>query len=178
MPTPEENRYAATTWTAERLVDLTVPSGQLCSVRRPGVEGLIRQGLLKKTDSLTSLVDNKHIKRVKGQQQINVSSLMQDMDALLNVMDTVDQIISYVVVQPHLVRPVKTVPVLDDEQSEAGETKEVPLEEHERQADVIYTDYVSIEDRMFIFQYAVGGSKDLEQFRKRFNESAGGLASL
>lgn len=178
MPHPDENRYAPTTWTAEQLVDLTVPSGQLCSVRRPGVEGLIRQGLLQKTDSLTSLVDNKHIKRVKGEKQVNVASLMTDMDALLKVMDTVDQIMEYVVVQPKLVRAVKTIPVLDPDGEETDKTEEVPLNEDERIEGVIYTDYVSVEDRMFIFQYAVGGSKDLEQFRKRFRESTGGLASL
>lgn len=173
MPTPSNknatpNPYAPTAWGADQYVDLECPSGQLCQVRRPGVEGLISAGLLKETDSLTSLVENKHVKRVKGEKQVDVGKLMNDTDALTKVLKVVDKIVAYIVIQPSLRLPSITGP--------NGE--ELPMLDEDREQGVIYTDMVDLIDRMFIFQYAVGGSKDIEQFRKQLNESSGGMAAL
>jgi len=41
-----------------------------------------------------------------------------------------------------------------------------------RQDDLVYADMIDIEDKMFIFNFAVGGTRDVEQFR------AGSLQSL
>lgn len=168
---PLENggpKYAPTTWGGERFVDLTVPSGQLCQVRRPGVEGLVRVGLLKQTDALTSIVENKHIKRVKGQKEVDVKSLMGDAESLVKVMGVVDKIVAYVVVQPELRIPTMTTP----------DGEEVPINDADRQSNVIYTDMIDLEDRMFIFQYAVGGSKDIAAFRRQLGEFTGGVATV
>lgn len=155
MPNPD-NKYALTGWSAELFADLQVPSGQICQVRRPGVEGLVRMGLLDKVDSLTGIVDQKHIKRVKGQKVIDEKSLMSDPEALLQAMSTIDKVLCHVVVQPRIERPVVEV-----------DGKEHELPESEYVAGVVYTSMVGIEDKMFIFNYAVGGSKDLEKFRQR-----------
>jgi hypothetical protein len=163
MPNPD-NKYALTGWSAELFADLEVPSGQVCQVRRPGVEGLVRMGLLDKVDSLTGIVDQKHIKRVKGQKVIDEKSLMSDPKALLETMSTIDKVICYVVVQPRIERPVVEV---DGEEHELSESEYV--------AGTVYTSMVGIEDKMFIFNYAVGGSKDLDKFRQRIGKSVPSL---
>ena len=163
MPNPD-NKYALTGWSAELFTDLEVPSGQVCQARRPGVEGLVRMGLLDKVDSLTGIVDSKHIKRVKGQKTIDEKSLMSDPESLLKAMATIDKVICYVVVQPHIQPAVKTV-----------DGQEVPLTDEEYEPGVVYTSMISIEDKMFIFNYAVGGSKDLEKFRQRIGKPLSSL---
>lgn len=167
--TTADNKYAATAWSTEQFSDLTCPSGQLCQVRRPGAEGLMRLGLLDQTKGLTALVDQKHLKRVKGQSEINTTALARDLvkdpAEALKIMGTIDKIVKYVVVQPELQLPFKTSP----------DGQDVPLLDNERVQGTIYTDMIEMEDRLFIFHYAVGGSSDLERFRSEFGESLTGL---
>jgi hypothetical protein len=133
------------------LEDLTVPSGQLCQVRRPGVEGLVKAGVLNDMDSLSAIVDNKHIKRAKGMKptDVNIASLDQaTMDSMFHV---VDRIVCYVVVQPHI--------------------EMTPNDPTRRVSGVIYADMVDLTDKMFLVNYAVGGTRDLERFRGELDES-------
>ena len=144
----DDARYAPTTWgTAPGtfLEDLVVPSGQLCQVRRPGVEGLIKAGVLHDIDSLTAMVEDKHVKRAKGQPQIDVDSVMKDPGALDNILHVTDRVVCYVVVQPRI--------------------EMTPNDPTTRKSGVIYADMVDLEDKMFILNFAVGGTRDFERFR-------------
>lgn len=151
-----------TTWGKNKgeFHELTVPSGQDCLVRRPGVEALIELGLLDKVDGLTGLVDQKHIKRVKGEKTVDVESLAKDKGSLLAVIKTVNEIVVHVVVEPEL----HPIPV-------AGEDGTVPA----RDLDLVYVDDVDLNDKMFIFQYAIGGSSDLEPFREQSKQNVGSV---
>lgn len=140
------------------LHELTVPSGQDCLVRRPGVEPLIEIGLLDKVDGLTGLVDQKHIKRVKGEKSVDIDSLAKDKDSLLNVIKTVNDIIVHVVVEP--------------------EVLPVPEEGTKRDPESVYVDDIDLNDKMFIFNYAIGGTSDLEQFRQQSEQTAGSVATV
>lgn len=175
-----QNRYAPTTWGAPKLQDLEVPSGQLCQVKPPGVEQLIHAGVLENVDTLTSLIDKKHIKRVQGKTPaakksdddvtlpdgsiMSKASLLQDKDNLVKVFGLVDKVAVAMVVQPQV------LPVPDDP------TLRVPLDELAKNGQV-YTDQIDMMDKMYIFQYAVGGGTDLEQFREQFASGVGGVAS-
>lgn len=151
-------RYAPTTWGTAAgtfLEDLVVPSGQLCQVRRPGVEGLIQAGVLNDLDSLTAIVDNKHVKRALGQKQIDASQLKIDGKMIENIMHVTDRIVCYVVVQPRI--------------------EMTPNDPTRRESGVIYADMVDLQDKMFILNYAVGGTRDLERFRGELAESVRSL---
>lgn len=165
MAPTNDDKYAATSWASEKFSDLTVPSGQLCQVRRPGVQGLIAVGILDKVQGLTTLVGEEHVKRVKGQQKIDVQGFMKDSSKIEEAMVTIDKIVCYVVNQPSIKLAYKTSPtgvatILLDQDREEGQ---------------IYSDMVDFEDKMFIFHFAVGGSRDLERFRE---ERAKVVASL
>lgn len=162
QPAPADDKYAPNTWLAGgvgSLEDVTVPSGQLCLLRRPGLEGLIKAGVLHNVDSLTAIVEEKHIKRVKGRPggEIDAASLLNDPKALEDVTHVIDKIVCHVVVKPEIHRTP------DDR------TRRVP--------GVIYADMVELTDKMFIFNYAVGGTRDLEQFRGQLDAALGGLES-
>lgn len=158
QPTEPSSKYAPTTWGsggAGGLEDLTVPSGQLCQIRRPGVEGLIKAGVLQNVDSLTAIIHEKHIKRVNGKEQLDVKSL--DEAAFDAIMHTVDKVVCFAVVQPQIQR--------------------TPDDVTNRKPGAIYADMVHMVDKMFIFNYVVGGTRDLESFRREFDELLGSVAT-
>lgn len=163
QPVDPDDKYAPNAWLANgvgTLEDLTVPSGQICLVRRPGLEGLMKAGVLRNVDNLSALVNERHIKKNKkgSSPSVNVDSVMRDPQALENIMHTVDKAVCFCVVKPEIVMAPNDV------------TSRVP--------GVVYTDMVDIEDKMFIFNYVVGGTRDLETFRGGLDESVGGVAAV
>lgn len=190
MTDTEQNKYALSSWGAQKLQDLEVPSGQLCQVRPAGIQQLLGAGVLDSADTLTSLIDEKHIKRtqtrktgtkgakpaVKNNQlqnadgsttEIDTDSLLNDPEKLQKVFSLIDKVAEHMVVQPDVKRPVK----LDEN------GKEVALPAQEREDGVVYTDMIELQDKMFLFQYAVGGDTDLESFRNRFSEGVASVAA-
>jgi hypothetical protein len=183
MPTrAKSNKYAATSWATEVTIDLECPSGQLAQVRRPGVPGLIKAGVLDSLDVLTGIVQTDHIERVKSGKDASISAedvakLAQDKAKLLEALDLADKVVEYVVLQPSVLRPVvrdeNGEPVLDP-----VTRKEIPLPDKDRVPGQVYMDSVELMDKMFIFQFVVGGVRDLETFRAEFGETVGSLAAL
>jgi hypothetical protein len=181
-----ESKYAPSTWGKELFIDLTTPSGQLCQVRVPGVQALIAAGVLESADTLTSLVDSKHIKRVQGKAtpsknavnlgkdggvgELDTESLMKDPAALQKVFNLVDKVSEYMVVQPTVRRPIRKL-------MERGKEIELPLAPDDREEGIVYTDTIDVTDRMFILNYAIGGSTDVEAFREQLPEGMGSVAA-
>lgn len=161
QPVDPQSTYAPNTWLSGGVgtaADLTCPSGQKCLAIRPGMEGLMKAGVLHNADSLSRIVNEKHLKRVSGKSkeaEVDMSSLMGDSESLAEVVNVVDKIVCHIVVKPEIHRTPDDV------------TRRVP--------GVVYADMVDLEDKMFLFNYAVGGTSDLESFRQQFDESLGGL---
>lgn len=156
-----EARYSPTSWGSDNtgLTDLECPSGQLALVRRPGVDGLLRAGVLHNVDVLTQMVKSKHIdpKDPKAPpteiSKEDVSKILEDPVHLENVLHTVDRVVCHVVVQPSVHMAPNDV------------TSRVP--------GTVYTDMIDLEDKVFILNWALGGSRDLERFRRESQESVG-----
>lgn len=181
-PAVKPDKYAPKTWGRETLVDLEVPSGQLCQVRRPGITGLVKAGVLDSIDSLSAIVQTDHIDRVEKGADPHVSreqvkALARNKDGLLKALDLCDKITLFCVTQPQLspiplvTDPVTNEPVIGDD----GRPLEVPLEG--RNPALIYVDQVDLMDKMFILQFVVGGVTDLEQFREELGGLMGDLES-
>jgi hypothetical protein len=179
-------KYAPTSWASETLMDLQCPSGQLCQVRRPGVAGLVKAGVLDSLDSLSSLVKTDHIDRVERGLDPHVSAeevqaLARNKDGLVKALALADKVAVYCVTQPKLseiplVRnPVTGEPELDDDML----PMEIPLEGRvslkTHTPETVYVDQVDLGDKMFILQFVVGGVSDLESFREGLAQTVGGL---
>lgn len=164
VPVQADDKYAPTAWGASRgYEEIVTPSGQLCLVRRPGVQNLIEAGVLHDVDTLSAIVSEEHIKRVKGDDgseatEIDVDSFAKDAASVANVLHVVDRVVTFCVIKPEVVM--------------------TPNDVTSRQAGVIYADMIDIDDRMFIFNYAVGGTRSVEQFRKDSQALVGGVASV
>jgi len=145
----------ASAWKAKSVegTPLVVPSGNTCLVRAPGLQVFIKQGMIP--NSLLPIV-NDAIK--KGSVPTNDDFNIQDDPEMLNeMMELMDAVTVYCVVEP----AVEAMPV-DDE----GE----PIPFSQRDPDTLYVDEVDFTDKIFIFQYAVGGSADLAKFRKELGQ--------
>lgn len=161
----------------------TLPSGQTCWIRRIGIEGMIEAGLLSEGDSLMAIVDERHIKRARNNQGKNpkvqemadeemARSLMRDPKMLAKIIFFVDQTLPVVVVEP-TVRSHFRILQPSNVPGELPDTEMIPG--REREPDAVYTDQIGLEDKMFIFQMCVGGTRDIETFRAQSDAAVAGV---
>lgn len=108
--------------------------------------------MLNDLDSLTGIVSDKFINRNK---QVDIKALMADPAAIIGAISTVDKVVVKLVVEPEINLPPKN----DDDRIEG----------------LVYVDSIDIQDKMFIFQYVLGGTSSLEQFRAESDELMGGV---
>lgn len=139
----------------EQEFELTVPSGNVCLVRRPGPELFVEQGMIP--NSLMALVmpmlDDAKAAGAKGDSKpledkdlVDLQKqMMSDPAKLADMFTMIDSITVYCVLAPNV------LPAPD-----SGEPRDDEL---------LYVDEVDFEDKMFIFQFAVGGTANLAKFR-------------
>jgi len=148
-----------TTWTKKRGEDLLLPSGNTARVRRPGPEALLKKGVLP--DALAAQVQEMIAKGKGTISQKQTEELGNDPETVLAMLDAMDRVLCTVVLEPKVLY----------HRNDKGE--DIPEEERE---DGIYTDDVDFEDKSFIFQYAVGGTRDLARFRRETGISLGDVS--
>lgn len=183
MPSDFEiNNIWATSTPVMVAENVTVPSGQTCRAKRLGMEGLIESGILGDADSLTAFVGRKYIIQHKGgkgkpdTEELNVGAVLKDPDALKKMVMLCDRALPVVVEQPevklHFVDAAdgSTVMIPPD-----GSPVTVDGKRHKRDKGAVYTDQVGLEDKVFLFNFAVGGTRDIERFR---GESAAAMAGV
>lgn len=149
--------YAPTVWGSENaqgaLTDLVLPSGQMVLAQRPGPEGVMAAGLLDDLDVLSGILPSNGQKPTRN---FDAKAVAKDPKMLVQGMKLVDRIVVHVVIKPEL-------------------TPE-PADPQDREVGKIYPSSVGLEDKMFIFNWAVGGTRDLATFRQQFSESVADVA--
>lgn len=132
---------------------LVVPSGNTCLVRTPGMQVFVRRGMIP--NSLMPIVQEAI---QKGKPPSNKAlNLEQTPEMLEEMMEVMDNVTIYCVVEP------KVAPA--------------PADDEERDENILYVDEVDFMDKLFIFQYAVGGTADLEKFRKESGFDMGAVSA-
>lgn len=134
-----------------KAIELQVPSGNTCLARRVDLRKLLNAG------SIPNLLMPIVREAMKG-KQFDASELMENIDEekITQMLELMDTIVLECILQPqvHPV-PMRTV-----------DGKPEPVPTTERDESKLYIDEVDFEDRQFIFNWAVGGTKDLERFRQ------------
>ena len=167
MP-PTNNVWASTTPTGET-EELTTPTGQTCTAIKLGIENMIELGILTQADTLSATME-KHIRKVRGAKgkpdgvEVDEASLMADPTALRTLVTLADKALPHIVQDP----VVKLHYEVKD-----GVQRRIPIEE--RDPESVYTDQVGFEDKMFLFDWAVGSLAKMDAFR---DEPAGGVAHV
>lgn len=159
------------------VVRLKLPSGNECDAERTGLQGVVQAGILSEGDTLTDIVDKKHVRRVRGgkgpdRETVDVDSLMSDPEGIGKVVMTVDRAMVYVIKNPTVALHFQD---LDEPHPKTGAmTRRLP--EDERKEGVVYTDQIPLEDKMFLFNWAVGGgTPDAERFRRQSASAVAGV---
>lgn len=160
------------------LVDLALPSGEVCQARRPGVQGLMASGILDSFDQLTAIVQTEHVapnnprtadKVTPAQTIAAAKNLATDKEAIENALWLMDRLAVYVVVQPQCWIDYQ----MKDEPDEVWNARQAKAIEDEALA----IRDVDLGDKAFITNWAVGGSADLAAFREGTGKLLGDLES-
>lgn len=172
-PQPASSRGTETPTTAsawrqskEEGTPLVVPSGNTCLVRSSsGLAAFVKKGAVP--NSLMPVVQE----AIKKGQAPSMDQIETDDPTQLieDIMAMADNMVMTVVIKPKL----HPVPMVEDDTGEL--TIEVPLEQREELEDALWVDEVDFEDKFFIFNWAVGGTADLEKFREEFGSVVGSV---
>jgi hypothetical protein len=145
--------------------DLELPSGNVALVKRKALDAFLAEGLIP--NSLMTIVqDQLDTAEDKKAKDLNseLQKVASDPDALKDVIRLSDAIVIACVVEPKVLSNIYS-------QADSIAGKCAPeligtvIPEDKRNDDDLYIDDVDTDDKMFIFQWAVGGTASIEQFR-------------
>lgn len=158
-PTPASSRAqgaptSASEWKKKATVGtlVTVPSGNEVRVRTPGMQVFLNQGVIP--NSLMPIIQDA-MKQGEAPSEDTMQSMIDDPQKINEIMDMADAVALFSFVEP------KLAPIPTDEEGEI-----IPIGDERRDEDTLYVDEVDFTDKLFIFQFAVGGTAKLEQFRQ------------
>jgi hypothetical protein len=184
---PKQGVTSAKNWksSARTPVELELPSGNVCLALNKGMKAFLDDGVVP--NSLIPIVQQAITGAETGKSPAEMmASAGSEETVLLDMLVMMDGVLVACVKQPPIAAaPVAVVP--DPDAEEEGATKTVVVQWGdsitqadgqviERDEEVLYVDDVELEDKMFIFQWAVGGTDDVEQFRSEFTSTLEGLS--
>lgn len=149
-----------------------LPSGNTVKVRPIPITDLLAENILP--DALTAMVQEMLSKQdgtAKPEvSQEEVHSLMASPQKIAEMFDIFDRVAAKVVVEPDCQYHRRLV--------EGSDTEWETIPEEERDEEVLYADDMDFDDKSFLFQFAVGGTKDLERFRAGSVAAVGSMAAV
>lgn len=155
-------------WRKSRTNELPLPSGNVALLRKPDLREFLEKGSVP--DSLQSVVQATI--QGKDQQEIQEEEkkrVEEDADALSGYLDFMDFVVLRSVVKP----PLAPAPVYtqEDDCTEEMVGTRIPLDD--RDQSTLYIDEVDFEDKVAIFEFAIGDHVKMEPFRGEEGESVG-----
>lgn len=157
MPATSASQYKKTV--AKDRKEIPLPSGAKAIIKAPGMQAFLKQGFIP--NSLIGIVTdqlNKNAGKPPSKKQDDeqatiafMEEIRTDPEKLEDLLTGMDNVWLHCVIEPH------TEPL--PEKDEHG--KEI----EERDPNLLYVDEVEFDDKMFVMQVAVGGTKSLEKFR-------------
>jgi len=123
--------------------EIRLPSGHVCIARAPGLQAFVRKGIVPNT--LLAMID----KAIKGRADVASAISLEglDVEKLDEYMSFVDAVVSECMLDPKVSLP--------------------PENAVDRTDDVLYTDELEDNDKFFLLQWAMGGTRDLDTFREQ-----------
>jgi hypothetical protein len=160
-----KGQSGARQWKRATAEELELPSGNVALVKRPGMEVFLLEGMIP--DTLMPIV-TEAVNKGKGIPPAKMQEMVKDPEQVSAMMDAMDRIVCRIVIEPS----VRFHKILESDLAPGGDFIESDyavgevISEDDRDPDkFIYTDEVFFEDKNFLFQFAVGGTRDLEKFR-------------
>lgn len=158
--------------------DVALPSGNVARVRQISPAAFLASGLIP--NPLMSII-RKSIQEKSGMSPAAMKKITEDNALLVSALELFDRVLAHVMVQPEVKMPPPCKvcgEYANTNQHDSGMPKTYhQYKEGDREAGVPYADVVQMDDKMFIFQWAVGGTRDLETFREEFQSRVGDLSN-
>lgn len=161
VPVDEAPTSAAAWKKGAKGEDIRVPSGHVCRLRKIGMREWVKEDIVP--DGLRPIIE-KAIAKGQGIPAAKIKELSEDTSKWADIFQLMDRVVALVVAKPVVVFHCAKE---DDEW--------VPIPEHERDPETLYTDEIDDEDKAFIFNIAAGGVRDLERFRQQLSGSMGAV---
>lgn len=137
---------------------ISLPSGLAMKVRRVDIQAFLQRGEIP--NSLLPLVTE----ALKQGQEVDPSSLItnEDGEADMTKVSEIIELMKEIAIESSLDPKLHHVPENDDD----------------REDDLLYIDDIDETDLSFLYQYAMGGTADLEQFREELESDVASLAQM
>jgi|SRR5580698_8578718 hypothetical protein len=144
MPTPAKKKASSVSDWKKEPEPIELPSGKFMVVKNTSLSTFIQTGQIPNTlmSVVTGAVNQKKGKTGKD----TMDEIISDPKALGKMFEAVDKFVTLVAIQP----PVHMT----------------PADESERDSELLYADEVEMGDKMYLFQRSIGGTTDLESFRR------------
>jgi hypothetical protein len=158
--------------------DLPLPSGNVARIKQMSPQAFLSSGVLP--DPLSAIVRQAvHTKR--GLPPEKIREMADDPEKIQASLELFDRVLVHVAVMPVVKMPPKCTECgeyfnVDDRHRDEGLEGFHTYTEGKRHPDVLYSDTVDLKDKIFIFQFCMGGTRDLETFRLQLPTGLGGLA--
>lgn len=146
--------------------DLTVPSGQTCRARRVDLRVLLKTGRIP--NSLRPIID-KAMQGIETPTEDLAKGVLDDPTKMDEMWEMIDLVLVDSILIPKFLRAPVPVPEDDEGRPLPKDKRDRPkgaTYEDERDPELNYVDEIDDFDKMYIFNWAVGGSSDLDKFRE------------
>lgn len=158
--------------------ELTLPSGKVCLTKKPeSMQTFLAKGMIP--NSLMPIIEKalEEGKTGKAPDPKDVmEEVLKDPSQIAAMFELIDAIVVDCVISPKVMpEPKWTDADLQAGRCQPTEVGQLIEDERRPTGDFIWIDWVKVDDRMHIFQWAVGGTRDLEGFR---SQQAAALASV
>jgi hypothetical protein len=158
--------------------ELLLPSDNTALVRQISPTAFLQSGFMP--DPLTAIV-RQAINTKQGLPPKAMKDLSEDPEKIGAAMETFDRVLTFVVIEPIISMP----PACDieikgetcgqyvnaDVHKDPAKSGKHQYHEGKRNPDILYADQVDMADKMFIFQWALGGTRDIAKFREQQQQS-------
>lgn len=143
---------------------MELPSGNFASVRRLGPTAVLSEGVMP--DALMPIIQDA-IRKGKGEVDADVAqNIASDPKQIAEMMAGIDRLMPKVFVEPKVLFHRHEVTV-----GSVTSLEDIP--EESRDPEVVYTDDIDMNDKLFLFKFVMGGSGSLEEFRKESEQGLG-----
>lgn len=158
--------------------DLRVPSGNICKAKKPsGLGHFLKAGSVP--NSLMPIIQKHMNDKIEVDLEKLGKEVLDDPAKIADMLVMMDTVVLATVEQP----VVLPVPKFTERDAQAGvippgmDIGDV-VPESLRDPDCLYVDEVDMEDKTFIFQWAMGGTRDLERFREQQTQGLEALPTV
>lgn len=158
-------------------IDLLLPSDNVIRIRKMSPQTFLTSGVIP--DPLSDIVA-KAIHTKKGLPPAKVEEMSKNHEQIQASLEMFDRVLAFVVIAPVIKMPPQCTEchayfnVDDRHRNEQHENFHI-YHEGERDPGILYCDQVDLTDKVYVFQYCLGATRDLETFRSELPAGLGDI---